>query len=111
MGRRLRDGSGPDQGMLMPADPREWLPAGHLAWKVLDLAGEVDLSRFGASYRPDGQGGRPYDPVMMATLLLYCYCRGRRAARGVERATFDDGGGRVSCRGRDPEHCPGPGVR
>jgi hypothetical protein len=34
--------------MLMPADPREWLPDGHLAWKVLDLAGEMDLPAFAA---------------------------------------------------------------
>ena len=80
MGRKFRTGDGPDQAMLMPADPREWLPDGHLAWKVLDLAGEMDLSRFGASYRADGQGGRPYHPQVMATLLLYCYCRGRRSS-------------------------------
>lgn len=104
MGRKFRDGSGPDQAMLMPADPREWLPAGHLAWRVLDLAGEMDLSRFGASYRPDGQGGRPYHPVMMATLLLYCYCRGRRSSREIEMATFDDVGARVICGGLHPDH-------
>jgi hypothetical protein len=45
--------------MLMPADPRKWLPPGHLAWKVTELAAEMDLSRFGASYQSDGQGGRP----------------------------------------------------
>jgi transposase len=90
--------------MLMPADPREWLPAGHLAWRVLELAGEMDLSRFGASYRPDGQGGRPYHPRMMATLLLYCYCRGRRSSREIEMATFDDVGARVICGGLHPDH-------
>jgi len=81
MGRKYKSGHGPDEVMLMPADPREWLPARHLAWKVLELADEMDLSGFGAGYRPDGQGGRPYDPRMMATLLLYCYCRGRRSSR------------------------------
>jgi transposase len=90
--------------MLMPADPREWLPPGHLAWKVLDLAGEMDLAAFGASYRADGQGGRPYHPVMMATLLLYCYCRGRRSSREIEMATFDDVGARVICGGLHPDH-------
>jgi len=90
--------------MLMPADPREWLPAGHLAWKVIGLAGEMDLSGFGASYRGDGQGGRPYDPAMMATLLLYCYCRGRRSSREIEMATFDDVGARVICGGLHPDH-------
>ena len=70
MGHKFRSGHGPDDVMLMPADPREWLPDGHLAWKVLDLAAEMDLSAFGQGYRADGQGGRPYHPRMMATLLL-----------------------------------------
>jgi transposase len=90
--------------MLMPADPREWLPPGHLAWKVLGLAGEMDLSRFGAAYRPGGQGGRPYHPVMMAALLLYCYCRGRRSSREIEMATSGDVGARVICGGLHPDH-------
>jgi transposase len=104
MGRKFRPGAAPGQVMLMPADPREWLPAGHLAWRVLDLAAGMDLSRFGARYRRDGQGGRPYDPAMMATLLLYCYCRGRRSSREIEMATFDDVGARVICGGLHPDH-------
>jgi transposase len=104
MGQKFRTGDSPDQVMLMPADPREWLPPGHLAWKVLDLAGEMDLSRFGAGYRPDGQGGRPYHPAVMATLLVYCYCRGRRSSREIEMATFDDVGARVICGGLHPDH-------
>jgi transposase len=90
--------------MLMPADPREWLPPGHLAWRVLEMAAGMDLSRFGAGYRRDGQGGRPYDPAMMAALLLYCYCRGRRSCREIEMATFDDVGARVICGGLHPDH-------
>jgi transposase len=90
--------------MLMPADPREWLPPGHLAWRVLEMAAGMDLSRFGARYRPDGQGGRPYDPAMMAALLLYCYCRGRRSSREIEMATFDDVGARIICGGLHPDH-------
>jgi transposase len=104
MGQRFRAGSGPDQVMMMPADPREWLPAGHLAWRMLELAAEMDLSGFGAGYRADGQGGRPYDPAMMATLLVYCYCRGRRSCREIEMATFDDVGARLICGGLHPDH-------
>jgi transposase len=103
MGQSFKSGVSPDQAMLMPADPREWLPPGHLAWRVTALAREMDLSRFG-SYRGDGQGGRPYDPVMMATLLLYCYCRGRRSSREIEMATFDDVGARIICGGLHPDH-------
>jgi transposase len=104
MGHKFRTGDGPDQAMMMPADPREWLPPGHLAWRVAELAREMDLSRFGASYRPDGQGGRPYHPEMMATLLLYSYCRGRKSSREIEMATFDDVGARIICGGLHPDH-------
>ena len=104
MSRKFKGGNGPAQPMLMPADPREWLPAGHLAWRVLELAGEMDLSRFGARYRADGQGGRPYDPAMMATLALYCYCRGRRSCREIEMATHDDVGARIIAGGLHPDH-------
>src|ERR1700731_2879156 len=100
---RYRTGNGPDQVMLMPADPREWLPPGHLAWRGIGLARELDLSRFGG-YRPDGQGGRPYHPQLMATLLLYSYCRGRRSSREIELATFDDVGARIICGGLHPDH-------
>jgi transposase len=104
MGQKFRSGHGPDDVMLMPADPREWLPAGHLAWKVLELAAEMDLSGFGASCRGDGQGGRPHDPAMMATLILYCYCRGRKSAREIEAATYDDVGARIIAGGLHPDH-------
>jgi hypothetical protein len=35
-----------DQLMLMPPSLREWLPAGHLAWFILDVVAELDLSGF-----------------------------------------------------------------
>src|SRR5450759_5231258 len=41
---------------------------------------------------------------MMATLLLYCYCRGRRSSREIEMATFDDVCALVTCGGLHPEH-------
>ncbi len=64
----------PDQGCLLPADIRSWLPPDHLAWQVTGVVGELDLSRFAAAYRADGQGQAPYDPAMMlapAVLLLF----------------------------------------
>jgi hypothetical protein len=41
--------------------------------------------------------GQDEATLMPATLLLYCYCRGRRSSRQVEEATFDDVGARVIC--------------
>ena len=45
-----------DQDFLLPPDARDWLPAGHLSWAVIDAVGELDLSEFLAYYRSDGQG-------------------------------------------------------
>ena len=34
---------GREQGFLLPPDVREWLPADHLAWFVIDAVAEMDL--------------------------------------------------------------------
>ena len=46
-----------DQLMLMPPSVADWLPEDHLAWFVLDVVAELDLSAFYAVYRLDGRGG------------------------------------------------------
>jgi hypothetical protein len=72
MGRHFRKADSVGQGYLMPPDARQWLPARHLAWALLKLAGELDLAGFEARYRADGQGRAAYDPAMMVTLVMYC---------------------------------------
>jgi transposase len=84
-----------DQDFLLPPDVRDWLPPRHLAWAVLERVGSLDLSAFTSAYRCDGQGRPAYDPRMMVTLLLYCYCKGVRSSRAVEMACYDDVGARV----------------
>jgi hypothetical protein len=39
---------------------REWLPAGHLAWFVIDAVAEMDLDPFVAAYRVDGRARPAY---------------------------------------------------
>jgi transposase len=94
----------PDQGCLLPADVRSWLPPGHLAWQIPGVTGELDLSRFSAAYRADGQGQAPYDPAMMLALVFYCYFKGIRSSRKIRDACIDDVGCRVICRGASPGH-------
>ncbi|MGD0241599.1 MAG: hypothetical protein ABSB59_14905 [Streptosporangiaceae bacterium] len=43
----------------MPDDMRQWLLGNHLAWRVIEVTGEIDLSAFRAACRPDGQGQAP----------------------------------------------------
>jgi transposase len=94
----------PDQGCLLPADVRSWLPPGHLAWQVSGVVGQLDLAGFAAAYRADGQGQAPYDPAMMTGLLLYCYVKGIRSSRKIAAACVDDLGCRVICGGAAPSH-------
>jgi hypothetical protein len=35
-----------EQGFLLPPDVREWLPADHLAWFVIDAVRDMDLAAF-----------------------------------------------------------------
>jgi transposase len=93
-----------DQGWLLPPDPREWLPPGHLAWAVRSAVAQMDLAPFLAWYRSDGQGKRAYHPRLMVGLVMYCYCKGIRSSRAIEMATWDDVGARVIGEGLHPDH-------
>ena len=95
---------GCDQDFLLPPDARDWLPAGHLSWAVIDAVGELDLSAFLAYYRSDGQGRPAYHPKMMTALVLYCYCKGIRSSRAVQMACFDDVGCRVITGNQAVDH-------
>jgi hypothetical protein len=60
-----------DQLLLMPPSLSDWLPADHLAWFVVDVVAELDMSGFYGSLRVDGRGGASYDPEVMLGILLY----------------------------------------
>lgn len=97
-------GGGGDQGWLLPPDPGEWLPPGHLALAVRQAVAGMDLARFVAWYRADGQGRTAYHPRLMVALVMYCYCKGIRSSRAMEMATWDDVGARVICVNLHPDH-------
>jgi len=104
VGYNFAGGGDEDQVFLLPPDPREWLPPGHLAWAVRRAVAEMDLAPFTARYRADGQGRAAYHPQMMVALVVYCYCKGIRSSRAIEMATWDDVGARVICGGLHPDH-------
>jgi len=93
-----------EQVFLMPPDPRDWLPDGHLAWFVLASVEEMDLNAFYGSYRQDGWGRAAFEPSMMVALLLYAYARGERSSRGIERRCVEDVAYRVIACQQTPDH-------
>lgn len=81
----------PTQSYLLPPSPLEWLPQGHLAYFILDLVGQLDLTAIeGRIAERDPRGERPYAPAMMVALLLYGYSVGVYSSRRIARATYED---------------------
>src|SRR3954447_2737730 len=93
-----------EQAFLMPPDVRDWLPENHFAWFVIDVVGVIDTSAFYAAYRHDGHGREAYEPSMMIALVLYCWSRGVRSSRAIERACAEDVACRVIAAQRRPDH-------
>ena len=93
-----------DQLFPMPPSVADWLPEGHLAWFLLDVVKELDLSGFYSSYRADGKGGAVYDPETMLAVLLYAYCTGERSSRRVERHCVEHVAYRVLAANQHPDH-------
>jgi transposase len=93
-----------EQAFLLPPSLRDWLPADHLAWFVIDAVDEMDLAAFYAAYRADGHGRAAYEPRMMVTLILYSFSTGQRSARAIERHCRQDVAYRVITGNVVPDH-------
>jgi transposase len=95
----------PEQTLLLPPSPVEWLPENHLVFFLLDLASELDLSAIYAVYEArDARGVKAYEPRMMVVLLLYAYCVGIPSSRRIERACWEDAAFRVLTGNQQPDH-------
>ena len=95
----------PEQTLLLPPSPVEWLPEHHLVFFLLDLVAELDLSAIVAVYEQrDPRGVKAYDPRMMVVLLLYAYCVGIPSSRRIERACWEDAAFRVLTGNQQPDH-------
>jgi hypothetical protein len=57
-----------EQRFLLPPDVRDWVPADHLSWFVIDAVGRLDLEGFYSAYRLDGHGRAAYEPSMVGRI-------------------------------------------
>jgi len=93
-----------EQMYLMPPSLRDWLPEDDLAWFIIDVVNQMDLSKFYGKYRQDGWGRAAYEPSMMVSLLLYAYCLGERSSRRIEWLCHRDIAFRVITANQVPDH-------
>ena len=93
-----------DQVFLLPPNLRDWLPAGHRVWFVLDVVDALDLSEFHKVSKLGGVGRAGYDPQVLLGVMFYAYMHGLFSSRGIEKACGEDVAYMVAC-GRDvPDH-------
>jgi transposase len=94
----------PDQMLLLPPDMKQWLPEDDLAYFIMEVAEELDLSAIYSRYSSSRAGQPPYDPRMMTSLILYAYCMGIPSSRKIETATFNQIPFRVITADQHPDH-------
>jgi len=95
----------PEQTLLLPPSPVDWLPENHLVFFLIDLAADLDLEDIYAFYRQkDPRGEKAYEPRMMVVLLLYAYCVGLPSSRKIEKACWEDAAFRVITGNQQPDH-------
>jgi len=94
----------PDQILLLPPDMKQWLPEDDLAYFVMEVVQELDLSAVYNRYSSSRAGQPPYNPRMMTSLILYAYCVGMPSSRKIETATFNQIPFRVITADQHPDH-------
>jgi transposase len=94
----------PDQVMLLPAAPQDWLPPGHLAYFISDTVDTLELKAFYARYEGGGSRNQPFHPAMMVKVLVYAYATGVFSSRKIERRLHEDLAFRLLAAGNFPRH-------
>ena len=92
-----------DTPMLMPPDLRDWLPDHHMVNFIIEAVETLGLQGLHLNHR--GSGSEQYPPLMMLSLLIYCYATGRMSSRQIEEASYYDLAVRYICGGsHHPDH-------
>jgi len=94
----------PEQSLLLPPSPRDWLPEGHLAYFISDTVDTLDLKAFYKPYEGDGRRNSPYEPRMLVKVLLYAYATGTFSSRRIARKLEEDVAYRVLAAENFPAH-------
>lgn len=94
----------PNQDFLLPPSVSEWLPENHLVYFISETIERLDLQKFYARYEGDGRRNQPYDPAMLAKVLVYGYATGVFSSRKIARRLYEDIAFRFLGAGNFPRH-------
>jgi transposase len=93
----------PEQDLLLPPSPRQWLAEDHLVYFVSDVVDQLDLSAMHAVHEKEKRGQPPYDPRLMTKLLVYGYCTGVFSSRRIQKRLREDIPFKVLAAGNEPD--------
>ena len=102
MGRRFISANRA-QPFLFPPCIDDWVEEDHFARFLVDCVDHFDLRGFTHAYSPEG--GAPYEPKMMLTVLLYAWCQGIRSSRKIAAACRNRIDFRWLTGNLRPDHC------
>ncbi len=71
----------PDQILLLPASPRDWLLENHLGCFISETGDRPDLKAFNRRYKGAGRRNQLFEPRMMVGVLFYGYVTGTFSSR------------------------------
>jgi transposase len=94
----------PEQSLLLPPSPFEWLAEEHMAHFVSDLIDQLDLHAFYEPYEGDGRRKQPFEPRMMLNIIIYAYLTGTFSSRKIVRRIEEDIALRYLAAGNFPSH-------
>ncbi len=93
------------QLVLLPSDLKPLLPDDHFVFFLIGTIQHFELSEILDKYENKAGIGRPaYDPIMMLTLILYCYCNGTSSGRGIEKLCRESIPCRIITGNQTPDH-------
>lgn len=94
----------PEQQQLLLSALQDWLPQGHLAYFINDIAESLSLSAFHARYAAGSPRNQPFHPVMMVEVLVYAYARWCFSSRKIARKLREDVAFRALAADNFPAH-------
>ena len=83
---------------------RDWLPANHLAWFLLEIVEQLDTSALHDKSKLGGTGREGFNPDLLLAVWIYASARGISSSRQIERACVEDVAFRVLCAQDVPDH-------
>lgn len=77
-----------DRPYLLPPSIDDWVSENHVVRFIDSCVASINLKDFYKSYSHEGKP--PYDPAMMARILVYAYSKGIRSSRKISALCEDD---------------------